>query len=78
MPHRRPISELRIPHSLQVAVQQRLGRLSAAREVITIAAVAGRRFDFDLLRELTGPPDLAYVAALFGRYGMEILPPPEA
>jgi mannose-6-phosphate isomerase-like protein (cupin superfamily) len=34
---------------------------------------------FDELGALpAGPPDLAYVAALFGRYGMEILPPPEA
>jgi len=33
---------------------------------------------FDELGALPpGPPDLAYVAALFGRYGMEILPPPE-
>ena len=33
---------------------------------------------FDELGALpSGPPDLAYVAALFGRYGMEILPPPE-
>jgi quercetin dioxygenase-like cupin family protein len=32
---------------------------------------------FDELGALPpGPPDLAYVAALFGRYGMEILPPP--
>jgi quercetin dioxygenase-like cupin family protein len=34
---------------------------------------------FDELGALpAGPPDLAYVAALFGRYGMEILPPPAA
>ena len=34
---------------------------------------------FDELGALPpGPPDLAAVAALFGRYGMEILPPPEA
>jgi mannose-6-phosphate isomerase-like protein (cupin superfamily) len=33
---------------------------------------------FDELGALPpGPPDLAYVAALFGRYGMDILPPPE-
>jgi quercetin dioxygenase-like cupin family protein len=34
---------------------------------------------FDELGALPpGPPDLASVAALFGRYGMDILPPPEA
>jgi DNA-binding CsgD family transcriptional regulator len=62
---RRPINELRIPHSLQLAVQQRLDRLSpAAREVITIAAVAGRRFDFDLLRELTGHGEQVLVSLM--------------
>jgi predicted ATPase len=47
-------SELRIPRSVQGAVQQRLDRLSdAARHVVTLAAVAGRRFDFALLQRIT-------------------------
>lgn len=50
----KPVSALRIPRTVQVAVQQRTGSLTPyAREVLEIAAVAGRRFDFELLRQLT-------------------------
>jgi len=50
----KPLSELRIPRSIQDAVQQRTGQLSKdARHVLTLAAVAGRRFDFVLLQQLT-------------------------
>src|SRR6202023_3276456 len=42
------------PRSIQDAVQQRTDRLSdSARRVLSLAAVAGRRFDFALLQELT-------------------------
>jgi DNA-binding CsgD family transcriptional regulator len=51
---RKELGELHIPRSVQDAVQQRTDRLSApARELLTLAAVAGRRFDFALLQELT-------------------------
>ncbi len=44
----------RIPLSLQEAVEFRLNRLSAdARRVVQLAAVAGRRLDFALLKEIT-------------------------
>jgi DNA-binding CsgD family transcriptional regulator len=44
-----------IPRSVHDAVQQRLKSLSdPARDVLTLAAVAGRRFDFDLLHALSG------------------------
>jgi len=47
-------SSLHIPRSVQDAVQQRTDRLSAqALQVLTLAAVAGRRFDFALLQALT-------------------------
>jgi len=50
----KPPGELHIPRSVQDAVQQRTERLSApARHVSTLAAVAGRRFDFSLLQDLT-------------------------
>ena len=46
--------ELHIPRSVQSAVQQRADQLSeSARRVLTFAAVAGRRFDFALLQQLT-------------------------
>ena len=51
---RKPLGELHIPRSVKDAVQQRTDQLSEpARCVLTLAAVAGRRFDFALLQELT-------------------------
>src|SRR5215470_14446658 len=51
---RKERSSLHIPRSVQDAVQQRTDRLStSARQVLTLAAVAGRRFDFTLLQALT-------------------------
>jgi DNA-binding CsgD family transcriptional regulator len=52
---RKPLAELHIPRTVQVAVQQRVERLSAdARRLLMLAVVAGRRFDFELLQRLTG------------------------
>jgi DNA-binding CsgD family transcriptional regulator len=49
----RPVAGWRLPRSLHEAVQQRVGRLSGpARELLTLAAVVGRRFDFTLLQHL--------------------------
>ncbi len=43
------LSELRLPRSVQLAVQRRLDQVSSeAREVLTLAAVAGRRFDLSV------------------------------
>lgn len=50
--------EVRIPWSVQDAVWRRLSRISPpAQHVLTLAAVAGQRFDFSLLHELTGQPE---------------------
>jgi DNA-binding CsgD family transcriptional regulator len=47
--------ELQIPRSIQDAVQRRTAGLAAVdREVLTLAAVAGRRFQLTLLRDTTG------------------------
>ena len=44
------ISELEIPQSLRVAIQSRVSNLPGeAQEVLTLAAVIGRQFDYDLL-----------------------------
>jgi predicted ATPase/DNA-binding CsgD family transcriptional regulator len=52
--NRRPLSELHIPRSLHDAVQQRTDQLSeSAMQVLRLAAIAGRRFDFALLQQLT-------------------------
>jgi DNA-binding CsgD family transcriptional regulator len=57
-----PLQSLHLPRSVQIAVQQRLNQLSAeAREVLTLAAMAGRRFDFDLLQTLTRRDDVALI-----------------
>jgi tetratricopeptide (TPR) repeat protein len=53
--NRRSLPAARIPQSVQDAVQQRTQRLGeAAKQVLTLAAVAGRHFDFILLQQLTG------------------------
>src|SRR5262249_2612469 len=50
-----PLSALQIPRTVQVAVGQRAARLSTAvRNLLDLAAVAGRRFEFTLLQGLTG------------------------
>jgi DNA-binding NarL/FixJ family response regulator len=60
-----PLHTLQLPRSVQIAVQHRLNRLSAeAREVLTLAAVAGRRFDFELLQLLTGRDDAALIRSI--------------
>lgn len=52
---RKPLGELHIPRSIHDAVQQRTSLLNnAAREMLELAAVAGRHVDSSLLQELTG------------------------
>ena len=55
---RKPVKELHIPRSVQDALRRRSEQLSeAARKVMTLAAVVGRRFDFPLLQQLERPVD---------------------
>jgi len=50
----RPLEQVRVPRTATEAVGRRLASLSeAARRVASVAAVAGRRFDFALLQSLT-------------------------
>nr|HET6900943.1 AAA family ATPase [Ktedonobacteraceae bacterium] len=52
--HRTSSRKISIPRSVQDAVHQRTAQVSeAARHVLTMAAVAGRHFDFALLQQLT-------------------------
>ena len=52
--NRKSGSEVSIPRSVQDAVQRRITHVSAAaRNVLMLAAVAGRHFDFVLLQQLT-------------------------
>lgn len=51
---RKPIAELHIPRSVEDAVQRRTRQLNPpAQALLQLAAVAGRRFDFNLLHALT-------------------------
>jgi DNA-binding CsgD family transcriptional regulator/Flp pilus assembly protein TadD len=52
---RQHLEHLRVPRSVQDAVLRRLDRISApAQRVLTLAAVAGPRFDFSLLQAIAG------------------------
>jgi tetratricopeptide (TPR) repeat protein len=52
---RKPMNELHIPRRVEDAVQRRSEQLgSTTKQVLTLAAVTGRRFDFALLEALTG------------------------
>lgn len=54
---RKPLDALHIPGSIAAAVQQRLSVLSeAAREMLALAAVIGRKIDFTLLQVITQRP----------------------
>ncbi len=51
---RKPLSELRIPRTLQDAVQRRIEKLGkSARVALTFATAIGQRFDFTLLAAVT-------------------------
>ena len=52
---RQKLRELHMPRTIQDAVKERSNHLSAdARQVLILAAVAGRRFDFAVLQHVTG------------------------
>jgi len=71
---RKPIDGLRIPRSIQGAVQQRVEHLGIeARQVLEIAAVAGRRFDFDLLRRITHHSELDLVRLIKELIGAQLV-----
>lgn len=54
-----------IPRSVQEAVQQRIARLTPdAKRLLTLAAVAGRRFNITLLQEIMGCDDAQLLALL--------------
>jgi DNA-binding CsgD family transcriptional regulator/tetratricopeptide (TPR) repeat protein len=60
---RKPLDELRIPQSIQEAVARRTARLGpAAAEVLTLAAVLGRHFDFVVLQQATGHDEVTLLA----------------
>ena len=62
---RKSLDQLRVPRSVEDAVRRRSEMLSpSAREVLTLAAVAGRRVDFALLQALSGFAEATLLDAL--------------
>lgn len=57
-------SAQQIPVTLAGSLMARIDRLGAAKEIVQIAAVIGRRFSYALLREIAGKPDDVLRAAL--------------
>jgi predicted ATPase len=71
---RRAVSELRLPRTLQDAVRRRTERLSdAARSVLLLAAVSGRRFEFDLLQRVTRQAEAELLALMKELVGAQLL-----
>ncbi len=57
--------ELRVPGSVQEMVRQRSETMTPeARRLLTVAAVAGREFDFEVLAEVAGQGETKLVAGL--------------
>ncbi len=63
--HRPPMEELDIPQSVRVAIQSRIGRLPQdVQEILQLAAVLGREFDFDVLAEASNLDEDTLIDAL--------------
>lgn len=59
------LDQLQIPRTVQASVQQRTELLTAAaKQVLTLAAVVGRHFDFLLLTHLTGQGETELLGCL--------------
>ncbi len=62
---RKPLGEIHIPRSIQEVVRRRRAQLSGpAQSLLEAAAVAGRRFDFDLLQEVLARDEYDLLAQL--------------
>ena len=62
---RKPVQQLSIPRSVQLAVEQRLAQLEAeTRQLTCLAAVIGRRFSFRLLQALLAIDEQALLVHL--------------
>ncbi|MFN8539868.1 MAG: AAA family ATPase [Thermomicrobiales bacterium] len=71
---RKPVGELRLPRTALHAVQRRLAALSpAARELLALAAVAGRQFDFDVLARRAGHDERTLLRLLRELIGAQLV-----
>lgn len=70
------IEELGVPKSLQVAIQSRLQNLPpGSRELVEVAAVRGREFEVDVVRQAARTEDDAYFDALAAAERAQIIRP---
>ncbi len=59
------MAEMRVPQSVRVAVQARVGKLpAAAQDALGLAAILGREFDFETLQKASDQDEETLVAAL--------------
>jgi DNA-binding CsgD family transcriptional regulator len=72
--HAADLSAPGVPATFADAVRRRLDGLSAeSRQVIGAAAVLGRRFEWTLLGQVTGLPDVSVIAALRDGVGLQLI-----
>ncbi|MFN2226070.1 MAG: protein kinase domain-containing protein [Anaerolineae bacterium] len=72
--HRPSMEELGIPQNVRLAIQSRLARLpEEAQEVLQLAAVVGREFQFDVLAAAADRGDEALVLALESAEGAQLV-----
>jgi DNA-binding CsgD family transcriptional regulator len=70
----KPLTHLPIPHSLRLIVQQRTNRLSPpAADLLALAAVAGHKFDFELLAWLTAQDEESLLALIKELIAMQLV-----
>jgi tetratricopeptide (TPR) repeat protein len=63
--HRPEIDELEIPQSVRVAIQARVARLPEAhQEILRLAALLGRDFEFEVLHDASGQDEDVIILAL--------------
>jgi predicted ATPase len=62
---RSSMDEIRIPQSVRLAIQSRVRKLpTQARDVLRLAAIVGREFDFDILQKASGLDEEVLIDAL--------------
>ena len=70
----RPLADVQVPRTATEAVERRLAGLSEpARRIASVAAVAGRRFDFDLLQRLTQHDEMQLLALVKELVGAQLV-----
>ncbi|MGO8946092.1 MAG: helix-turn-helix transcriptional regulator [Ktedonobacterales bacterium] len=70
----KPTNEIRLPRSIRDAVLRRSKQLSSsAHDLLALAAVAGRRFDFTLLEALTGHDEAQLVHLIKELLGAQLV-----